>query len=141
MTCCNWSKSACSCDARKQISQMFLASVICGRSKDYGGSKDDSLSRPPPLESDPTQIYHSVNSTVAGRDKRMFVVWHNDQAYPRYVLTYRQQSTLFGSSSSSSGDDTHALAAVANWDVKFDRTSATVVHVHRPTLKSVEEKY
>ena len=103
---CSGSRHNCSCGS-SAVCQMFLASVACGRSKDYGTSRDSSLKRPPVLESDATKLYHSVNSTTAGDHYRMWVVYSPEQAYPRYVLTYRSDPNA------TSAHETSAVAKVA----------------------------
>tara|TARA_B110000208_G_scaffold45824_1_gene60773 strand:+ start:214 stop:1413 length:1200 start_codon:yes stop_codon:yes gene_type:complete len=95
---------------------MFIASVVCGRSKDYGTSRDSSLKRPPVLESDATKLYHSVNSTTAGEHHRMWVVYSPDQAYPRYVLTYTSDPNA------TSDSDTSPVAKVALSELGCDGT-------------------
>ena len=68
--------------------QMFLASVICGVSKDYGRARDSSLKRPPPQPGTSGRLFDSINSAPDQVDYRMHVVWNNAQAYPRYIVTY-----------------------------------------------------
>ena len=86
MTCCGGSRSSCGCSSSSSgHAQMFLASVVCGKSKDYGTSRDDSLKRPPPLPGGGGRLYASINSAPDNRDYRMFVVWNNAQV--RHALT------------------------------------------------------
>lgn len=52
MACCGRRRGMCRCGrvgSGKQRAQMFLASVVCGQSKNYGTRRDTSLKRPPPL--------------------------------------------------------------------------------------------
>ena len=93
--------------------QMFLVSVVCGASKDYGTSDGRDLTRPPAIPGGNGRIFASVNGHHGNSpDCRMFVTYHNDQAYPRYLVTYhndlacprylgRQVSTNPGDRSSS----------------------------------------
>jgi hypothetical protein len=87
MQCCGSSRNSCSCSSSGRA-QMFVASVICGKTKDYGTRRDSSLKRPPPLGDGSGKLYHSVTSAPDESDYRMHIVWNNAQAYPRYVVTY-----------------------------------------------------
>ena len=94
MLCCGQSRGNCACSrGSRGPSQMFLASVICGKSRDYGDCTDGSLARPPALPDSSGKLFASVTSTAAGPDHRMWVVWDNDQAYPRYLITYTSDPT------------------------------------------------
>ena len=84
--------------------QMFLVSVVCGESKDYGTSEGRDLTRPPVIPGGNGRIFASVNGHHGNSpDCRMFVTYHNDQAYPRYLVTYDSNpgSTNPGDRSSS----------------------------------------
>ena len=84
--------------------QMFLVSVVCGESKDYGTSEGRDLTRPPVIPGGNGRIFASVNGYHGNSpDCRMFVTYHNDQAYPRYLVTYDSNpgSTNPGDRSSS----------------------------------------
>ena len=86
MLCCGQSRHACRCNADGRA-QMFLASVACGTHKDYGTDVDKDLKRPPQLPGS-TKLYASVNSAPERSHHRMHCIWNNDQAYPRYLVTY-----------------------------------------------------
>ena len=84
--------------------QMFLVSVVCGESKDYGASSGSDLIRPPVIPGGDGRIFASVNGYHGNvPDCRMFVTYNNDQAYPRYLVTYDSNpgSTNPGDRSSS----------------------------------------
>ena len=70
---------------------MFIASVVCGHSKDYGRSKDRGLKRPPFREDSSSKLFDSIHSAPDDPSYGMWVVWQNAQAYPRYVVTYRSK--------------------------------------------------
>ena len=80
---------------------MFIASVVCGHSKDYGRSKDRGLKRPPFREDSSSKLFDSIHSAPDDPSYGMWVVWQNAQAYPRYVVTYRSKCKQ-GSASSRS---------------------------------------
>ena len=95
MACCGQSRSGCRCGrtgSGAQRAQIFLASVVCGQSKNYGKRRDKSLKRPPDLPSRggirAGRLFDSINSAPDDPDYRMWVVWNSAQAYPRYVVTY-----------------------------------------------------
>ena len=74
--------------------QIFIASVLCGAAKDYGSSKDPSLMRPPPLPG-AARLYDSVTGNPDQKsNEQMHVIYKNDQAYPRYLVTYEVRDPL-----------------------------------------------
>jgi hypothetical protein len=73
------------------VKQMFLASVLCGYSRVYGTTTVTTLKRAPDL---PTghPCYPGLYDSVQGgphSGSLMWIVYHSDQAYPRYLYTYR----------------------------------------------------
>ena len=109
MLCCGKDRHTCNCRSDGSA-QMFLASVACGNSKGYGTAKDPALERPPPLPGS-SKLYASVNSAPDNPDYGMIVVWNNDQAYPRYLVTYyaRPDRTSPGERSSAAQQQLRAL--------------------------------
>ena len=73
-------------DVRKQL---IFARVLCGREKDLGTRKEETLTKPP----------HGFHSVVGGPHKfspdsveasRMCVVYDNAQVYPQYIIEYEK---------------------------------------------------
>lgn len=64
------------------LRRLYVARVLTGR---YGVGSP-SLKAAPPRGSDPTDRYDSV---VDNQQKpSMFVIFHDDQAYPEYLITF-----------------------------------------------------
>jgi hypothetical protein len=101
MLCCGEALDDCFCGAASGPAQMFIASVVCGHSKDYGRSQDRGLKRPPVREGGSSKLFDSIHSAPDDPSYGMWVVWQNAQAYPRYVVTYRSKCAQ-GSASSRS---------------------------------------
>nr|XP_046237201.1 protein mono-ADP-ribosyltransferase PARP14-like isoform X2 [Scatophagus argus] len=64
------------------LSRMYVARVLTGR---YTVGKS-SMIAPPPRGSDPTDCFDSVVDNQ--QQPSMFVIFHDDQAYPEYVITF-----------------------------------------------------
>ena len=73
------------------MKQMFLASVLCGHSKVYGTTLAKTLKRAPDLPAGHS-CYPGLYDSVQGgphSGSLMWIVYHSDQAYPRYLYTYK----------------------------------------------------
>ena len=76
------------------LHQMFLASVLCGQSKDFAKRREPGLKRAPMREDGSTYLYDSVTGAPDGGRSRMHVVFKNEQAFPRFLITYRVRDPL-----------------------------------------------
>lgn len=65
------------------LKRLYVARVLTGR---YTvGSQP--LKAPPPRGSDPTDCFDSVVDNQ--QQPSMFVIFHDDQAYPEYLITFK----------------------------------------------------
>lgn len=62
---------------------MYLCRVLTG---DYTLGKKGMIA-PPPKASNPAELYDSVVNNQA--DPKIFVVFHDDSAYPEYLITFK----------------------------------------------------
>ena len=71
--------------------KMFLASVICGESKNYGTTLARTLKRGPDLPSRHPRYPGLYDSVLAGphSGSYMYVVYECEQAMPMYMVTYK----------------------------------------------------
>ena len=71
--------------------KMFLASVICGESKNYGTTLARTLKRGPDLPRGHRRYPGLYDSVLAGphSGSHMYVVYEGDQAMPMYMVTYK----------------------------------------------------
>ena len=67
--------------------QMFFANVIVGKYVEL--QPDKSLRIPPEIPGTIADRYDSVKGHTSGSD--IFMVYYNKQAYPQYLITYKQQ--------------------------------------------------
>ncbi|XP_062300528.1 protein mono-ADP-ribosyltransferase PARP14-like isoform X1 [Scomber scombrus] len=66
------------------MKRVYVARVLTGRYT-VGNS---SMRRPPPRASDPTDCFDSLVNNQ--QSPSMFVIFHDDQAYPEYLVTFRK---------------------------------------------------
>lgn len=64
------------------LRRVYVARVLTGR---YTVGKSD-FKAPPPRGSDPTDCFDSVVDNQ--QTPSMFVIFHDDQAYPEYLITF-----------------------------------------------------
>lgn len=64
------------------LKRMYVARVLTGRHT-LGNS---SMKAPPPRGDDPSDKYDSLVDNL--QNPRMFVIFHDDQAYPEYLITF-----------------------------------------------------
>jgi len=71
--------------------KMFLASVICGESKNYGTTLAKTLKRQPQLPSSHRRYPDSYDSVLAGPHSGscMYVIYECEQAMPMYMVSYK----------------------------------------------------
>ena len=68
---------------RSGLKRMYVARVLTGR---YTAG-DEMMKATPPRGSDPTDCFDSL---VNDRQSPiMFVIFHDDQAYPEYLITFK----------------------------------------------------
>lgn len=65
------------------LKRMYVVRVLTGR---YTVGKSSMIS-PPPRGSDPTDCYDSLVDNQ--QQPSMFVIFHDDQAYPEYLITFK----------------------------------------------------
>uniref|UniRef100_A0A3Q4GDH1 Poly [ADP-ribose] polymerase n=1 Tax=Neolamprologus brichardi TaxID=32507 RepID=A0A3Q4GDH1_NEOBR len=65
------------------LKRMYVVRVLTGR---YTVGKSSMIS-PPPRGSDPTDCYDSLVDNQ--QQPNMFVIFHDDQAYPEYLITFK----------------------------------------------------
>lgn len=65
------------------MKRVYVARVLTGRYT-VGNS---SMRRPPARASDPTDCFDSLVNNQ--QSPSMFVIFHDDQAYPEYLVTFR----------------------------------------------------
>lgn len=63
---------------------MFLAKVLVGK---YTIGKP-GLKTPPPIDQNRRELYDSVVDST--NDAKLFVVFHDDQCYPEYIITFKR---------------------------------------------------
>ncbi len=64
------------------LKRVYVARVLTGR---YTVGKSD-MKAPPPRGSDRTDCFDSVVNNL--QQPSMFVIFHDDQAYPEYLITF-----------------------------------------------------
>lgn len=65
------------------MKRVYVARVLTGR---YTRG-DSSMKRTPPRGTDPTDCFDSLVNNQ--QQPSMFVIFHDDQAYPEYLVTFR----------------------------------------------------
>lgn len=65
------------------LKRVYVARVLTGRFT-VGSS---AMKAPPPRGSDPTDCFNSLVDNQ--QQPSMFIIFHDDQAYPEYLITFR----------------------------------------------------
>jgi len=77
-------------DVANGVRRMMLCDVIVGDYYDYNTKTDSSL-RLPPLKPGSLDNFDSVSGITGSPSSRVFIVYRDHRAYPKYVISYKKK--------------------------------------------------
>lgn len=105
------------------LKRLYVARVLTGR---YTVG-NHAMKSPPPRGADPTDCFDSVVNNQ--QPPSMFVIFHDDQAYPEYLITFRwgEKSSLYTVHLVNNKKHSDILECV--WNVGQNCTEETLLEI------------